>query len=152
MWTQQLCSTGLVAPQHVKSSQSRNWTSVPCIGRLFSTNGLPRKSWIVILWSTVKKKKKVHFSFWDKCLLSVFLFIMCSSYLVISSWQQFFLPFSIQSFADLRNRCIFFRANGTWILLLFLIYCFFSTPANVHSSWIKFLITVDKSSLLLWHQ
>ena len=32
-WAQHLWLTGLVAPQHVGSSRTRDWTHVPCIGR-----------------------------------------------------------------------------------------------------------------------
>ena len=32
-WAQQLWHMGLVAPRHVGSSQTRDWTCVPCIGR-----------------------------------------------------------------------------------------------------------------------
>ena len=38
---QQLWCTGLVAPQYVESSQTRDWT---CIGRRFLSIGLPGKS------------------------------------------------------------------------------------------------------------
>ena len=42
-WAQQLWCTGLAAPWQVKSSQTRNQTCVPCIGR-----------WILNHWTTVE--------------------------------------------------------------------------------------------------
>ena len=33
MWAQELWHMGLVAPRHVESSQIRDWTHVPCVGR-----------------------------------------------------------------------------------------------------------------------
>ena len=43
LWAQQLLHTGLVALQHVGSSQTRDQTHVPCIGRGFLITGPPEK-------------------------------------------------------------------------------------------------------------
>ena len=40
-WAQYLSFAGLVAPQHVRSSQTKDWTGIPCIAR-----------WILNHWTT----------------------------------------------------------------------------------------------------
>ena len=47
-WAQQLWCTGLAAPQHMESSQNRDRTHVPCIGRWIPNLQLPP----IVFWTT----------------------------------------------------------------------------------------------------
>ena len=51
MWAQSLWLMGLVAPRHVKSSQTRDRTDVPCVGRRILTHCTTRE---------VPEKFKLH--------------------------------------------------------------------------------------------
>ena len=49
---QQLWHTGLVVPEHVGSSWTRDYTHVPCIGGGFLTTGPPGKSLVLNILNT----------------------------------------------------------------------------------------------------
>ena len=66
MWAQQLWRTGLVALQHVGSSQTRARTRVPCIG--FSTTAPPGESLLRFLLV-------VQQAFWSPQAIIKFLYI-----------------------------------------------------------------------------
>ena len=70
IWAQRLWHTGLVAPRHVGSSQTRDQTCVPCIGR-----------WILNYWTTKE--------------VPLIVVLICIS-LIISSFGYLFkiVPFS----------------------------------------------------------
>ena len=55
---QQLWCMGLVVPQHVGSSRTRDWTHVPCIGKRIC-HWTTREVLIPVLISTGKEKNKV---------------------------------------------------------------------------------------------
>ena len=55
--------TGLVAPQHVESSQTKGWTHVPCIPRCFVYHGTTREVPVTFAFD-VKSKKKNHCQDW----------------------------------------------------------------------------------------
>ena len=46
--TQQLWLTGLVAPRHVGSSQTRFWTRIPCIGRQILNHCATREAPLIV--------------------------------------------------------------------------------------------------------
>ena len=70
-WAQLLWLMGLVAPRHVESSQTRNWTHVPCIGRQIlihcaTREVLPINFYVhikiklrVLNWTAKKKKNSI---------------------------------------------------------------------------------------------
>ena len=48
-WASVAVCTGLVAPPHVESSRTRDWTCVPCIGRWIPIHCTTREVWHLIV-------------------------------------------------------------------------------------------------------
>ena len=84
--------TGLVAPQHVESSQTKGWTHVPCIPRCFVYHGTTREVPVTFAFD-VKSKKKNHCQDWCQgtnpfCFLQG---LLCLQVLYASLYSIFFL-------------------------------------------------------------
>ena len=108
-WAQLLWLMALVAPRHVESSQTRNWTHVPCIGRQIPIHCATREVLPINFYVHIKIKlrglnwtaKKIAFS-------------LCQSYLIphspyhpksseITTWN--YLSWSHGSVASILWKC-----------------------------------------------